>query len=110
MKNSTDPNDNPSQRRPPARTPEARENQLVAMAYDLVEQRIRKGTATSQEVTHFLKLGSTKERMEKEMLAQEIKLKQAKTEAIQSAKRMEELYDNAIKAMRTYGGGKSDED
>lgn len=92
----------------PAMTPEARENQLIALAYDLVEQRIRNGTATSQETTHFLKLGSSKARAEKEKMEKEIKLLTAKTEALESQKRVEELYSNALEAMRTYQGTKDD--
>ena len=95
----------------PALTPEARENQLISLAYDLVEQRLLNGTATSQETTHFLKLGSTKERIEKEILEKQKELISAKTEALQSAKRVEELYADAIKAMRKYSGhGDDDED
>lgn len=95
----------------PAITPEARENQLISLAVDLVEQRLLNGTASSQETTHFLKLGSTKNRLEMEKLREENKLLQAKTEAIQSAKRIEELYSEAIKAMRRYSGqDQSDED
>ena len=88
----------------PALTPEARENQLIALAVDLVEQRLLDGTASSQETTHFLKLGSMKNRLEMEKLKEENKLLQAKTESIQSAKRVEELYAEAINAMRRYSG------
>jgi len=95
-------------RRPPATTPQAREDQLVSMAYDLVEQRIRDGSATGAELVQLLKWGSSKERLEKELLEKDLELKQAKTEALQTAKRIEELYDEAIKAMRSYGGMKDD--
>lgn len=88
----------------PALTPEARENQLISLAVDLVEQRLLDGTASSQETTHFLKLGSMKNRLEMEKLQEENKLLQAKTEALQSAKRVEELYSKAISAMRRYSG------
>lgn len=88
----------------PALTPEARENQLVSLAVDLAEQQLRDGTASSQVITHYLKLGSTKERLEKEKLEEENKLLKAKTEALQSQKRVEELYAEAIKAMRNYAG------
>ena len=93
----------------PASTPEARENQLISMAYDLVEQRLLDGTATSQETTHFLKLGSMKARLEAEKLRRENELLEAKTEAIQSAKRVEELYSEALNAMRAYSGNMDDE-
>ena len=94
----------------PALTPEARENQMIALAVDLVEQRLLDGTASSQETTHFLKLGSTKNRLEMEKLQEENRLLKARTEALQSAKRVEELYSEAIKAMRRYSGQGSDDD
>ena len=95
---------NPSRKMRPALTPEARENQLIALAVDLVEQRLREGTASSQETTHFLKLGSMKNRLEMEKLEEENKLLKAKTESIQSQKRVEELYAEALNAMRNYAG------
>lgn len=91
-------------RRKPATTPEARENQLISMAYDLVEQRLLDGTATSQETTHFLKMGSMKARLEAEKLRKENELLKAKTEAIKSGQHAEELYLGAIRAMRSYSG------
>jgi hypothetical protein len=97
-------------RRPPAKTIEARENQLISLAVDLAEQQLSQGTASSQVITHYLKLGSTKERLEKEILEQQKHLLQAKTEAIQSAKKVEELYKNALDAMRTYSGREEVED
>lgn len=93
----------------PALTPEARENQMIGLAMDLVEQRMRDGTASSQEVTHFLKLGSSKERLEKELVELQKELLIAKTENLQSAKRMDELYAQAIEAMRSYSGSTADE-
>ena len=95
---------------PPATTPEGRENQMIALAMDLVEKRLLEGTATSQETTHFLKLGSTKEKLEKDILEKQKELITAKTEAIQSGKRIEELYSNALDAMRTYSGEKRREE
>lgn len=97
-------------KRPPATTPEARENQMIALAMDLVEQRLANGTASSQETTHFLKLGSIKEQKERLLLEQEIELKRAKTEAIQSAKRVEELYVDALNAMKRYSGNIREDD
>lgn len=88
----------------PALTPEARENQLIAKAYDLVEQRLDDGTATSQETTHFLKLGSVKAKLELEKLRKETDLLVSKKEVLDSAKRMEELYSEALDAMKRYGG------
>ena len=95
---------NPSRKMRPALTPEARENQLISLAVDLVEQRLIDGTASSQETTHFLKLGSMKNRLEMEKLEEENKLLKAKTESIQSQKRVEELYLEALNAMRNYAG------
>jgi len=100
----------PKRRRPPARTPEARENQLIDAAVDLAEKQLSDGTASAQVITHYLKLGSTKERLEKEKLNNENKLLIAKTEVLQSAKRVEELYANALDAMRAYGGTKEEDD
>lgn len=94
----------------PALSPEARENQLISLAYDEVERRIRDGTATSQELVHFLKLGSSRDRIEKEILSHQNELIQAKTEALQSAKHIEELYSNAIEAMRSYTGSAGSDD
>lgn len=94
----------------PALTPEARENQMISLAMDLVEQRLLNGTASSQETTHFLKLGTVKEKLERERLEKENELLKAKTEAVKSGPRMEELYENAIKAMRTYSGNGTEDD
>ena len=88
----------------PGLTPEAEENQIIAMAYNLAKRRIAEGTASSQEVTHFLKMGSIKTRLENERLIEENKLLRAKTKAIESAEEMKELYAEAIKAMATYQG------
>lgn len=89
---------------PPALTPEARENQLIALAVNLAEKQLAEGTASSQVISHYLKLGSTKARLEKETLELEKGLLQAKIEALQSQKRVEELYANALAAMRSYQG------
>ena len=97
-------------RRRPALSPEARENQMISLAVDLAEKQLMEGTASSQVITHFLKLGTTKAELEKERMVAENKLIVAKTEAIQSAKRVEELYANALKAMQNYSGqGDSDD-
>ncbi len=88
----------------PATTPEARENQLISLAVDLAEKQLLEGTASSQVITHYLKLGSTKERIEREILEKQKALIEAKTENLQSAKRIEELYTNAINAMKNYSG------
>jgi hypothetical protein len=97
-------NQPPRVRRPPATTPEARENQLIAAAVDLAEKQILDGTASSQVISHFLKLGSSRERLEQERIERENELLQAKREAMESAKRVEELYGQALDAMRSYAG------
>lgn len=96
--------DNQSRRRPPATTPEARENQMVALAVDLAEKQLLEGTASSQVITHYLKLGSTRERLEKERLEKENELLKAKTDALKSQKVQEDLYKKALNAMRSYSG------
>ena len=94
--------------RPPL-TPEARENQLIYLATELAEKQLREGTASSQVITHYLKLGSTKEKLEQDILKENKKLLAAKTEMIQSAKKVEELYSEAITAMRRYSGHGAEE-
>jgi len=91
-------------RRKPATTPEGRENQLVSKAIDLAEKQIKAGTASSQVITHFLKLGSTRERLEQQRLEHENELTRVKIEALESQKRVEELYMEALQAMRSYAG------
>ena len=86
----------------PALTPEARENQMIALAVDLAEKQLLEGTASSQVITHYLKLGTTKEKLEREILEKQKALIEAKTENLQSAKRIEELYKNALDAMKNY--------
>lgn len=87
-----------------ALTPEARENQLINLATNLAAQQLQDGTASSQVITHYLKLATAKERLEREILEKQKELYSAKTEALQSAKRIEELYTEAIAAMRKYSG------
>lgn len=93
-----------------ALTPEGRENQLIDLAVSLVEKRLLEGTASSQEVTTILKLGSTRARLENERLAKEVELVQAKTEAYKSGVRMDELYEKAMAAFKRYSGQEEDED
>lgn len=83
---------------------EARENELISLAYDAVEKRIREGTATSQEIVHFLKLGSSTDRLQKELMESEMRLKDAKIQALESAEHLEKLYSDAIDAMKRYSG------
>lgn len=84
--------------------PDAREDQMVALAVDLAEKQLREGTASSQVITHYLKIGSSKDRLEKKILEEQKKLLEAKTEQIKSSKRVEELYAEAISALREYSG------
>ena len=94
-----------------ALTPEARENQLISLAVDLVEQRLIDGTASSQETTHFLKLASSKAKLENKLLETEIELKSAKKKQIESEERREALFKEAIDAMKRYSGnGDRDDD
>lgn len=92
----------------PALTPEARENQLISLAIDLVEQRLLDGTASSQETTHFLKLASNKYKLEVERQKHENELIKAKTQALKDQADMKALYADAIAAMRRYSGHGSD--
>ncbi len=97
-------------RRPPATTPESRENQLISLAVDLAEQQLQKGTASAQVITHYLKLASTRERLEQERLRGENDLLKAKIDALASTQRIEEMYSKALQAMRTYSGQTDEED
>jgi hypothetical protein len=91
-------------KRRPATTPEGRESQLIALAVDVVEQQMLDGTASSQVLTHFLKLGSIRESMERDKLLQEIAVLKAKVAQIDSAANVETLYKSALAAMRRYSG------
>lgn len=93
-----------SRRRSTARTPEAREDELAALAYDLAERQIREGSASSQVVTHFLKAGSRRERMEQMRMTHEIELMEVKKKQIEGQQHLEELFADAIGAMRSYQG------
>lgn len=104
---STEHDDLPVHPRRRATTPELREQQLIAKAYDLTEKRIGEGTASAQEVTLFLKLGSSRERLEQERIRHENELLVVKREAMAQAARTEELFAEAIRAMRSYQGDAS---
>lgn len=95
---------------PPALTLEGRENQLIAAAYDLAERRILEGTASSQELTYFLKMGSSKAVLERDKLREENKLLRAKTEQLKAQVNNEALLERALKAFRSYRGEDEDED
>ena len=94
----------------PALTPEARENQMIALAVNLAEQQLRDGTASAQVITHYLKLGDTKAQYEKEQLRLENELLKAKTDMIKSQENSEKLYAEAIKAMKRYSGAEDVEE
>ena len=101
-KNATS-SDSGKKMRPPM-TPEARENQLTSLAMDLAEKQLREGTASSQVIAHFLKNASTRNQIELEKLNRENELLRAKTDSLQSAQRIEELYKQAMDSMRKYSG------
>ena len=97
-------------KRRPAISTEARESQLISAAVDLAEKQLIEGTASSQVITHYLKLGTAKEKLEREKLEQEIEMLRAKTKAMESAEEVEKLYRDALNAMRNYSGqGESDD-
>lgn len=95
-------------RRQPARSPEAQENRMISKAIDLAEKQLDEGTASQQVIIHYLRLGDQKRKLEMEKLRRENELLRAKTEAIESAQRSEELYANAIEAIKTYTGHADD--
>jgi len=109
-----DANQPKRRRRAPGKTLEARENQLISLAVELAEKQLSSGTASSQVITHYLKLGTTRERLEKERLVEENKLLRAKTESLKSEATREKLMQDAIRAFRKYSGqddrGDDDED
>ena len=83
---------------------------MISLAVDLARQQLLDGTASSQVITHFLKLGSTREKLERERLEEENRLLKAKTKALENAEEIKVLYEDALKAMRNYGGqGDADE-
>ena len=88
----------------PATSPEAREHQVVSLAYDLAEKQLSEGTASSQVITHFLKMGSNRARLEEQRLANENRLIEEKVQSLASARKVEELYAEALEAMRSYAG------
>jgi len=94
----------------PASTPEARENQLISLAVGLAEKQLLDGTASSQVISHYLKLGSTREKLDYEYKQTQMELMKAKTAALESSQIVEELYVNAISAMRKYSGSLTTED
>lgn len=93
-----------TRKRRPALTPEARENQMIALAVDLAEKQLMEGTASSQVITHYLKQGTMRMKQENELLKQQTELAKAKVESIKTMGNIEKLYEEAISAMREYGG------
>ena len=91
----------------PALTPQARENQMISLAVDLAEKQLREGTASSQVISHFLKLGSSMAQLEQEKLRLENELTKAKTKSVNSSESSEKLYKDAIKAFQKYSGAVS---
>jgi hypothetical protein len=89
-------------------SPEAIENEMIALAYREVERRIRNHEASSQELVHFLKMGSEKERLEREKLEAEMELQKVKADAIEAGKHMEQMYEDAINAMKLYSGAEEE--
>lgn len=104
MAKTTETKEKVSKKRPPASTVEGRENQLISLAIDLVEKQLQEGSATSQVITHFLKLGSTRAAYELERLKKENMLLEARTKSIESSDRMEQLFEKALEAFGRYSG------
>lgn len=94
----------------PALTPEAREKEMINLAMNVAEEQLRNGTASSQVITHFLKLGTEKEKLEREKLERENKLLTTKAEVLESTKHIEELYQKAMNAFTNYRGGLGGDD
>ena len=99
----------PAPQIPPAVTPDGQEARMIAYAMDLAEKQLREGTASSQVITHYLRLGTAREKLEREKLRKENELLTAKTESIRSIKEVGELYANAIEAMRRYSAHTDDD-
>lgn len=87
-----------------AMTPEDREDELILLATNLAEQRLRDGTASNQLIAEIMRMGTTKERLQKEKLRRENEMLRAKTEAIEAQKHTDEMYQKALDAMRSYAG------
>lgn len=95
---------------PPTKTPEARENQLINLAIDLVERQLLDGSASSQVITHFLKLATTREKLENEKLRSDLRVAEAKIKQYNSADELKELYASAMEAMKGYSGSEESEE
>lgn len=99
-----------AKRQRPATTVEGREQQLIGYAVDLAEKQLLDGSAPPSVITHYLKLGSTRERLEKERLIQENELLKAKTQSIYSGQDVKEIVEDALAAMRRYAGYREETD
>ena len=111
MKKVSTGNDKSSRKKiRPALNPDARENQLISLAVDLAEKQLLEGTASSQVITHYLKMGSSKERLEREKLEEENKLLREKTKRLQSEQKSDTFYEEVLKAFKVYSGASDDED
>ena len=106
---TSEPEDAPKARRRPASSPEEREDQLISMAFDLAERQIEAGTASAQVISHFLKAGARRERLEQERIARENHLLEVRAERLASERNIEELYSEAISAMKRYSGQDTDD-
>lgn len=104
----SEPTSPSSRGRAPARTPEQRNNQLIAMSFDAAEEMIRSGKATSQLLTHFLKQGTARDELEKTKLELEGQLLRARTDSLEAGEDIRALYEKAIEVMTEYKGGHSD--
>lgn len=110
MRSSSNSASEPTPRRRPATTPESRENQMVSLAIGLAEKQLAAGTASSQVITHYLKLATSREQLEKEKLSRENELLKAKVENIHSSANVEALYKDALNAMKSYSGQEIEEE
>lgn len=99
-----------TKKRPPAMTPEAKENEMISLAINLAEKKLRDGTAPTQVIVHYLKLATEREQMELDMLEKKTQLIGAQIESLETSRHVEELYSNAIKAMRLYSGTQDESD
>lgn len=88
----------------PATTPQGRENQMISLAFDLVEQRLRDGTASATETTALMKLGSSRERLEQLRIKHEVELMEVKKEALESQRKSDALFKEAMDYFRAYSG------
>ena len=104
MVRPSEPKDGSRSRRRPAKTPEAQENRMISLAVDLAERQLMEGSASTPVIVHYLKLATAKEKLEQEKLARENELLKAKAEQIESAQKIEEMYSQALNAMKAYSG------